>query len=153
MLHFLKKLSTGSNNQFRISNFMLYEFYFKDQFLLKFHQQTSGFFIGFLLDLRIYLEFHFSNSMVRIHLDPDINFQELLVCALCNVCINVTNRESIITQFPLCLVGFTEQVMACGSFRLKCHASKSCQGAFTNYVYNIWLFWTTNPPPFTFSMV
>ena len=26
-------------------------------------------------------------------------------------------------------------------------------GAFTNYVYKIWLFLTTYPPPFTFSMV
>ena len=27
------------------------------------------------------------------------------------------------------------------------------KGAFTNYVYKIWLFLTTYPPPFTFSMV
>ena len=26
-------------------------------------------------------------------------------------------------------------------------------GAFTNYVYKIWLFLTTYPPPFTFSML
>ena len=26
-------------------------------------------------------------------------------------------------------------------------------GAFTNYVYKIWLLLTTYPPPFTFSMV
>ena len=29
----------------------------------------------------------------------------------------------------------------------------SGKGAFTNYVYKIWLFLTTYPPPFTFSMV
>ena len=27
------------------------------------------------------------------------------------------------------------------------------KGAFTNYVYKIWLFLTTYPPPFTFSMI
>ena len=27
------------------------------------------------------------------------------------------------------------------------------KGSFTNYVYKIWLFLTTYPPPFTFSMV
>ena len=27
------------------------------------------------------------------------------------------------------------------------------KGAFTNYVYKIWLFLTTYPPPFTFSIV
>ena len=31
--------------------------------------------------------------------------------------------------------------------------SDSYKGAFTNYVYKIWLFLTTYPPPFTFSMV
>ena len=29
----------------------------------------------------------------------------------------------------------------------------SNKGAFTNYIYKIWLFLTTYPPPFTFPMV
>ena len=32
-------------------------------------------------------------------------------------------------------------------------AACKAKGAFTNYVYKIWLFLTTYPPPFTFSMV
>mgnify|MGYP007048360481 CR=1 FL=1 len=43
-----------------------------------------------------------------LELKPDFLFKSILCSTLCNVCINVTNRESIITQFPLCLVGFTE---------------------------------------------
>ena len=38
-------------------------------------------------------------------------------------------------------------------FKGVAEAGKTGKGPFTNYVYKIWLFLTTYPPPFTFSMV